>query len=121
MDPLGFSLENFDADGKWRAEADGVPVDATGALPDGSHFDGAIGLRTLLASHKEDFVRTFTGKLLAYAAGRGIEYSDQPAIRKIARDAAQTDYRWSSIILGITESIPFRMGVAVGPDPEGRR
>jgi mono/diheme cytochrome c family protein len=121
MDPLGFSLENFDADGKWRSEADGAPVDATATLPDGSRFDGLNGLRALLASHKEDFVRTFTGKLLAYAIGRGIEYSDQPAIRKIVRDAAASDYRWSSIILGITESVPFRMGVAVGSDQEGRR
>jgi mono/diheme cytochrome c family protein len=121
MDPLGFSLENFDADGKWRAEADGAPVDAAAALPDGSRFDGPNGLRALLASHKEDFVRTFTGKLLAYAIGRGIEYSDQPAVRKIARDVAPGDYRWSSVILGITESIPFRMGVAVGTDQEGRR
>lgn len=121
MDPLGFSLENFDADGKWRAEADGAPVDATAALPDGSRFDGLNGLRALLASHKEELVRTFTGKLLAYAIGRGIEYSDEPAIRKIARDAAHSDYRWSSIILGITESVPFQMGVAVGSEQEGRR
>jgi hypothetical protein len=121
MDPLGFSLENFDADGKWRAEADGVPVDAAATLPDGSRFDGMNGLRALLAGHKEDFARTFTGKLLAYAIGRGIESADQPAIRKIARDAAHSDYRWSSIILGITESVPFRMGVAAGSDQEGRR
>ena len=122
MDPLGFSLENFDADGKWRADADGAPVDATATLPDGSRFNGANGLRALLVSHKEDFVRTFTGKLLAYAIGRGLEYSDQPAIRKIARDAARTDSRWSSIILGITESVPFRMGIAVGGnDKEGPR
>jgi mono/diheme cytochrome c family protein len=121
MDPLGFSLENFDADGKWRAEADGAPVDAAATLPDGSRFDGLNGLRALLASHKEDFVRTFTGKLLSYAIGRGIDYSDQPAIRKIARDAARSDYRWLSIILGITESVPFRMGVAAGSDQEGRR
>jgi mono/diheme cytochrome c family protein len=121
MDPLGFSLENFDADGKWRAEADGAPVDATATLPDGSRFDGPNGLRALLTSHKEDFVRTFAGKLLAYAIGRGIDYSDQPAIRKIARNAAHTDYRWSFIILGITESVPFRMGVAAGSDQEGPR
>jgi hypothetical protein len=121
MDPLGFSLENFDADGKWRAAADGAPVDATATLPDGSRFDGLNGLRGMLASHKEDFVRTFTGKLLAYAIGRGIEYSDQPAVRKIAHDAAHSDYRWSSVILGITESVPFRMGVAAGSDREGPR
>ena len=121
MDPLGFSLENFDADGKWRAQADGAPVDATATLPDGSRFDGLNGLRALLGSHQEDFVRTFTGKLLAYAIGRGIEYSDQPAIRKIAREAGHNDYRWSSIILGITESVPFRMGVAARSEQEGPR
>ena len=108
MDPLGFSLENFDAVGKWRAEADGVPVDPTAALPDGTQFAGVEGLRTYLAEHKEDFVRTLTGKLLAYATGRGIEYYDQPAIRKIARDAAAQDYRWSSVILGVVNSTPFR-------------
>jgi hypothetical protein len=114
MDPLGFSLENFDADGKWRTQADGVPVDAIASLPDGSHFDGVSGLRTLLVSHKEDFVRTFSGKLLAYAIGRGIEYYDLPAIRNIARGAEGNGDRWSSIILGIVNSTPFRMGIAVG-------
>jgi hypothetical protein len=107
MDPLGFSLENFDAVGKWRVEADGVPVDPTAALPDGSQFAGVEGLRTYLADHKEDFVRTLSSKLLAYAMGRGIEYYDQPAIRKIAREAAPNDYRWSSVILGVVKSTPF--------------
>ena len=107
MDPLGFSLENFDAVGKWRVEADGVPVDPTASLPDGTQFAGVEGLRTYLADHKEDFVRTFSGKLLAYAVGRGIEYYDQPAIRKITREAAANDYRWSSIITGVVNSIPF--------------
>ena len=65
-------------------------------------------------SHKEDFARTFTGKLLAYAIGRGIEYYDLPTIRKIARDAAPNEYRWSSIVLGIANSVPFKMGIALG-------
>ena len=107
MDPLGFSLENFDAVGKWRAEADGVPVDPNASLPDGTQFAGVEGLRTYLVDHKEDFVRTLSGKLLAYAIGRGIEYYDQPAIRKIAREAAANDYRWSSVILGVVTSTPF--------------
>jgi hypothetical protein len=114
MDPMGFSLENFDALGKFRTESDGAPVDASASLPDGTRFDGLPGLRTLLASHKEDFVRTFTGKLLAYATGRGIEYTDLPAIRKVSRDAAQDDYRWSSIILGVVSSPPFSMGISGG-------
>ena len=110
MDPLGFALENFDALGKWRTDSDGAPIDASASLPDGTRFDGVAGLRTLLVSHKEDFVRTLTGKLLAYALGRGLEYHDLPAIRKIARDAAPHDYRWSSIITRIVNSTPFSMG-----------
>jgi len=112
MDPLGFALENFDALGKWRTESDGAPIDAAAALPDGTRFDGITGLRQLMVTHKEDFVRTFTEKLLTYATGRGIELSDMPAIRKIARDAASDDDRWSAIIWGIVNSPPFNMGVA---------
>jgi mono/diheme cytochrome c family protein len=111
MDPLGFALENFDAVGKWRLEADGAPVDPEAALPDGSRFNGADGLRAFLLSNKEDFVRTLSGKLLAYAIGRGVEHYDQPAIRKIARDAARSDYRWSSVVLGVVNSTPFSMGM----------
>ena len=109
MDPLGFSLENFDAVGKWRVEADGVPVDPDASLPDGTRFEGVNGLRTYLAENKEDFVRTLSGKLLAYAMGRGIEYYDQPAIRKITRDAAADNYRWSAVILGVVKSTPFAL------------
>jgi hypothetical protein len=112
MDPLGFSLENFDALGKWRTESDGAPIDSAAALPDGTRFEGVAGLRKLFASHKDDFVRTFTEKLLAYAIGRGIELSDMPAIRKIGRDAAQEGDRWSAVIWGIVNSPPFNMGVA---------
>jgi len=112
MDPLGFSLENFDALGKWRTESDGAPIDAAASLPDGTRFEGVAGLRQLIESHKEDFVRTFTEKLLAYAIGRGIEPSDYPVIRKISRGAASQDYRWSAIVWGIVNSPPFRMGAA---------
>jgi hypothetical protein len=109
MDPLGFSLENFDALGKWRAASDGVAVDASASLPDGSRFDGVTGLRALLASHREDFVRTFTDRLLSYALGRGTELSDQPAVRKIVRETAARDYRWSSIVTAIVHSTSFGM------------
>jgi len=115
MDPLGFALENFDAVGKWRSEADGVPVDATAALPDGTHFAGLDGLRNLLVHNKEDFVRTFSGNLLAYALGRGIETYDFPAIRKIARDADRDGDKWSSVVLGIVNSAPFTMSTAAAP------
>jgi hypothetical protein len=117
MDPLGFALENFDALGKWRTESDGAPIDASASLPDGTRFEGVGGLRTLLANHPEDFVRTFTEKLLAYAIGRGIESSDLPAVRKIVRDAAAQEYRWSSIILGIVNSAPFSMSTAGSDAP----
>jgi hypothetical protein len=112
MDPLGFSLENFDALGKWRRESDGAPIDAAASLPDGTRFEGIVGLRRLIETHPEDFVRTFTEKLLAYAIGRGIESSDYPFIRKISRDAAAQDYRWSAIIWGIVNSPAFNMGVS---------
>jgi uncharacterized protein DUF1592/uncharacterized protein DUF1588/uncharacterized protein DUF1585/uncharacterized protein DUF1595/uncharacterized protein DUF1587 len=109
MDPLGFSLENFDALGKWRTQSDGVAVDASASLPDGSRFDGVTGLRALLASHREDFVRTLTDRLLSYALGRGTELSDQPAVRKIVRETAAQDYRWSAIVTAIVQSTSFGM------------
>ena len=118
MDPLGFALENFDAVGKWRTSSDGAPIDPSASFPDGTRFEGVAGLRTLLVSHKEDFVRTLCGKLLAYAIGRGLDYHDMPAIRAVARDAAPADYSWSSVIAGIVKSTPFSMAVASG---ESRR
>ena len=108
MDPLGFALENFNAIGGWRTTDARSPIDASGVLPNGAEFEGPSGLRTLLVDNAEQFVRTLTEKLLAYALGRGVEYYDYPAVRKITRDAAATDYRWSSIVLGIVESTPFQ-------------
>ena len=109
MDPLGFALENFDAVGEWRTHDAGYPVDASGVLADGTGFDGPAELRAALAARGEQFVETFTEKLLTYALGRGIEAYDRPVIRGIARAAAADDYRWSSIIMGIVESTPFQM------------
>ena len=109
MDPLGFSMENFDALGKWRTSVDTVPVDASASLPDGTKFEGIGGLRQLMAAHQDDFARTFTQKLLAFALGRSIEAADQPAIRQITRNAAAGGYRWSSLITGIVRSTPFTM------------
>jgi hypothetical protein len=117
MDPLGFSLENFDALGRWRTTSDGFPVDASAALPDGSRFEGVAGLRTLLLKQREDFVRTFTDRLLSYSIGRGTEASDWPAIRKIVRETAAEDHRWSSIILAIVRSTPFQMSRSAPPTP----
>ncbi len=110
MDPLGFALENFDAIGKWRTNtADNLPLDSIGTLPDGTILAGPAGLRVVLAGKEEEFTYTAVHKLLTYALGRGTEYYDQPAIRKIMQDAEQDDYRWSSIIMGIVESTPFQM------------
>jgi mono/diheme cytochrome c family protein len=114
MDPLGFALENFDALGKWRTTSDGAGIDASASFPDGTRFEGVAGLKALLVSHQEDFVRTLTGKLLAYAIGRGLDYRDMPAIRRIAREAAAANHSWSSIITGIVRSTPFSMAVASG-------
>jgi hypothetical protein len=109
MDPLGFALDHFDAVGAWRTTDAGTPVDASGALPDGSRFQGLSGLRQLLLDRREQFVETVIEKLLGYALGRGVEYYDQPAVRSIARESAATDHRWSAIILGIVTSTPFQM------------
>jgi hypothetical protein len=117
MDPLGFSLENFDALGKWRTTIDALPIDASASLPDGTKFEGVAGLRRLMADHREDFARTLTQKLLAYALGRSIEPSDWPAIRKIAKDAAPGGYRWSALLTGIASSSPFTMSMSVPRAP----
>ena len=111
MDPLGFALENFDAVGKWRtvSGADNTPIDSSGSLPDGAKFQGPVGLRELLLSRPEQFVTTVTEKLLTYALGRGLEYYDVPAVRKVMRDAASSNYHWTSLILGIVNSEPFQM------------
>jgi len=110
MDPLGFALENFDAIGQWHAtNKDGTPVDVDGAFPDGTKLRGVAGLRQTMLSRRQQFVGAFTEKLLAWALGRGLEYYDLPAVRKIVREAAANDYRWSSIIEGIVKSVPFQM------------
>jgi hypothetical protein len=115
MDPLGFSLEQYDALGKFRTSSEAGPIDATASLPDGSRFEGVAGLRAFLGGHREDFVRTFTEKLLAYGLGRGLEATDQPTVRQIVRAAAPGDYRWSAIVSGIAQSTPFSMATAAGP------
>jgi hypothetical protein len=109
MDPVGFALENFDAVGRWRAVEEGKPIDATGGLPDGSRFEGVTGLEQALLRRPELFVGTLAEKLLAFALGRVVEHSDAPAVRKIVRDARTNDYRFSSLIMGIATSTPFRL------------
>jgi hypothetical protein len=109
MDPLGFSLEHFDAIGKFRATEDGTAINASGVMPDGTAYDGLHGLRSVLQKRSDEFIETVTDKLLTYAVGRGTEYYDQPVIRKIVRDTAPDNHRWSSIILAIVKSAPFQM------------
>ena len=109
IDPPGFALENYDAVGRWRNLEEGKPVDASGGLPDGSKFTGVAALEQGLLNRPEIFAATLTEKLLTFALGRGVESYDGPAIRKIVRDAQAADYRFSSIIVGITKSTPFTM------------
>jgi len=110
MDPIGFALDNFDGLGKWR-DADGDEViDPAGTLPDGTKFDGPVGLRNIMVTKKRSlFVENFTERLLTYALGRGVEEYDRPVIRKIVRETAADDNKWSSIILSIVKSKPFQM------------
>jgi hypothetical protein len=109
IDPLGLALENFDATGAWRIKDNGVPVDASGELYDGTPLDGPAGLRQVLLKYREVFVTSFTESLMTYALGRRVEYYDMPSIRRIVRDAGAADYRVSSFIQGIVESPAFRM------------
>ena len=109
MDPLGFSLENFDGIGQWRTTDAGAEIDASGVLLDGTKVEGPAALRKALVSQKEQFVRTVTAKLVTYALGREIESFDAPAIRGIVRAAAADDYRWSSVILALVKSPQFQM------------
>jgi Protein of unknown function (DUF1592)/Protein of unknown function (DUF1588)/Protein of unknown function (DUF1585)/Protein of unknown function (DUF1587)/Protein of unknown function (DUF1595) len=111
MDPIGFTLENFDAVGAWRARDAGEPIDASGQFVDGTAVDGVVTLRHALLKRPDVFVRTMTQKMLTYALGRGVEDYDMPAVRAIVRDSATQDYRFSSLVLGIVNSAPFQMRV----------
>ena len=111
MDPLGFALENFDAVGAWRATDvwAGTPIDASSRLVDGTPIGGPVDLRKAILRRPEQFVQTMTEKLMTYALGRSVEYYDMPAVRKIVRDAAAENYRFSAIVKGIVRSQPFQM------------
>jgi hypothetical protein len=112
IDPVGLSLERFDAVGRRRAVEDGAPIDASGGLPDGSTFADVDGLETALLRRPDLFVETVTEKLMTYALGRGVEYYDAPAIRAIVHQAAANRYRLSDVILGVVNSTPFQMRVS---------
>jgi hypothetical protein len=115
MDPIGFALENFDAIGSWRSHDAGLKIDASGELADGTKVNGIVELRQALTRDPELFVGTLTEKLLTYALGRGLDYRDMPAVRKIVRQAAPANYKFSAIVTGIVQSTPFQMRMA----PEG--
>ena len=118
IDPAGFALENFDAVGRWRLVDESFnTIDASGALPDGTRFDGVAELTAALIRRPERFVTTVTEKLLTYALGRGLEHYDMPAVRRIMQEAAGDDYGFQAIITGIAGSYPFlhrRAGGAAG-------
>jgi hypothetical protein len=114
MDPIGFALENFDADAKWRARHGGdggVPIDATVELWDGTKVSGPAELRQRLLYYSPQFVRMITEKMMTYGLGRGVEYYDMPVVRSIVRDSAKNNYRFSSLVMGIIKSAPFQTRV----------
>jgi hypothetical protein len=109
MDPIGFSLENFDAIGKWRDRDSGNRIDASGALSDGTKFEGVPGLKKMLLDHSDEFVAAVAEKLLMYAAGRNLQYYDAPAVRQIVHGAAASKYAFPALVLGVVKSVPFQM------------
>jgi hypothetical protein len=114
MDPIGFALENFDADAGWRTKQGGdggTPIDAKVTLYDGQEVDGPVGLRTALLRYSPQFVRMFIERIMTYALGRGLEYTDMPTVRAIARDVAQNDNRFSAIVVAVVGSAQFQMRV----------
>ena len=116
IDPPGFALENFDSVGRWRDTGpDGEPLDVAGTLADGTQVNGPAALRQAILSRPDAFVTVITEKMLTYALGRGLEPADMPVVRKIVKKAAQSDYRLSSIVMGIVESAPFQMRTKLEP------
>jgi hypothetical protein len=109
MDPLGFPLENFDGIGRWRESENGMAIDAKATLPDGATIDGPVAFREALLSRREEFATNVVEKLMTYSLGRGVDYYDAPAVRRIVRETAAREYRWSDIVLGIVKSVPFQM------------
>ena len=120
MDPIGLGLENFDAIGRWRTREPGGDVDASGHMANGQAIDGPVSLRDAVTADPEQFIRVFTAKLMTYAFGRGLDYYDMPTVRGIVAAAKHDDYKFSAVILGLVESVPFRMRVAQprGPAPK---
>ena len=122
MDPIGFGLENFDAIGAWRDKDGKEPVDASGELATGEKFRDALGLTKILAEQKkEQFARAFADKLLTYALGRGLEYTDKCALDEITQSAAKEDHRFSVVVLGIVRSVPFQKERGAAEETQRRK
>ncbi len=115
MDPLGFGLENYDAIGAWRTKDGKFPVEAGGVLPDGKRFNSAAELKVILKGDRDAFAQCLTEKLLTYALGRGLDRTDRPAVQSISRRLAASGYRFSALIEGIAESLPFQKRRGEGP------
>ncbi|MDE3195462.1 MAG: DUF1585 domain-containing protein, partial [Acidobacteriota bacterium] len=109
MDPIGFSLENFDASGAWRDRDGRFPIDNSGTLPGGAAFSGPEGLKGILRGQPDLFARNLTEKMLTYALGRGLENYDRPAVDKILARLKESDYRFSTLVMEVANSMPFRM------------
>jgi hypothetical protein len=122
MDPIGFSLENFDGVGQWRTRSEsGEALDVSAALPDGTKFEGVVGLREQLRKHPHMFVSGVAAKLVTYAVGRTVSYVDAPVVRKIVREAGPSNYRFSALVLGVVKSVPFQMRAGSESMPLGER
>jgi hypothetical protein len=113
MDPIGFSLENFDGIGLWRTIEEGTAVDPTTQVYDGTRIDGPAGLRKWLLGYSDQFVEVVGEKLLTYGLGRGVDYQDMPLVRSIARDAARTGNKFSALVLSVVKSKPFQMNMKI--------
>ena len=111
-------MENFDLIGKWRDREGKTAIDATGQMADGTKLDGPVSLRRALLARSDAFVTAATEKLLTYSLGRALTYSDMPAVRAIVRDAAKSNYRFSSLVLGVTKSQPFQMRLKKAQQPK---
>ncbi|MBZ5632241.1 MAG: DUF1592 domain-containing protein [Acidobacteriia bacterium] len=124
FEPIGLALENFDAVGSWRTQDGDSPIDASGVLVDGTKVDGVVSLRESLVRRSDQFARVVTEKLMTYALGRGVEYQDMPLVRSIVRDAGASEYKFSSVVLGIVKSPAFQTNMkteAAGQGPVASR
>jgi hypothetical protein len=108
MDPIGLAMENFDGIGRWRTEDNGAKIDTASQLADGTNISGPASLREAILRRPDMFAKNMTEQLMVYALGHGLEYYDMPYVRAALKDAARTNYRFSSLVLGIVKSVPFQ-------------